>query len=217
MFTDCKKFMPSRRQTLHFALAGLLASKMAWAQTPAIVVLGDSLSAEYGLPSGTGWVALLEKKLRQQAWDVPVVNASISGDTSSGGRSRLPALLQKHQPGIVIIELGANDALRGASLQALRDNLSAMIELAQDKGAQVLLLGMQIPPNFGPRYAKDFANIYQDLAKKHKTARVPFLLSGVADSANAHDFFQDDGIHPTAEAQAILLDNVWPELKGLLP
>ena len=186
-------------------------------KTPTILVLGDSLSAEYGLPRGRGWVALLQARLAAQKPNVTVINASISGDTSSGGASRLPSLLDKHHPTHVIIELGGNDALRGMSLQVTQSNLSQMAEAAKTSGAKVLLVGMQVPPNYGQDYANRFAALYSATAKTHKVALVPFLLKGVADVPHARELFQADRIHPAEPAQAIMLDNVWPELKKLLP
>jgi acyl-CoA thioesterase-1 len=181
-----------------------------------ILVLGDSLSAEYGLPRGTGWVALLEQKLAHDKVAARVVNASISGDTTSGGRSRLPALLAQHRPAVVIIELGGNDALRGLPLMGTSDNLGWMTVTAQQAGAKVLLLGMQVPPNYGADYGRRFAGLFAEVAKTHKAAVVPFLLKGVADRADATQLFQADRIHPTQEAHPTLLGNVWPELKKLL-
>ncbi len=181
-----------------------------------ILVLGDSLSAEYGLPRGSGWVALLEHKLAAQKLAVHVVNASISGDTTSGGRSRLPALLAQHRPTHVIIELGANDALRGLSLPSTQDNLNQMTRSAQRAGAKVLLIGMQVPPNYGRSYNEQFARVFAQVAKANKAALVPFLLAGVADIADSERLFQSDRIHPKAQAHPTLLANVWPELNRLL-
>lgn len=181
-----------------------------------MLVVGDSLSAEYGLPRGTGWVALLEKKLTQEKVAARVVNASISGDTTSGGRSRLPALLAQHQPAVVVIELGGNDALRGLSLEMTEANLSAMTQAAQAAGARVLLAGMQMPPNYGADFGRRFFALYPKVAKAQQAALVPFLLKGVADGDNARALFQPDRIHPTAEAHPIILDNVWPALHRLL-
>ncbi len=181
-----------------------------------LLVVGDSLSAEYGLQRGEGWVALMAQRLAQQATGVSVVNASISGDTTSGGRSRLPALLKQHQPRWVIIELGGNDALRGLPLDSTRDNLATMARLARQAGADVLLVGMQMPPNYGQRYASDFAQLFKTVAEAEKTALLPFLLQGIADRPDAMSFFQADRIHPTAKAQAQMMDNVWAALVGLL-
>lgn len=181
-----------------------------------VLVVGDSLSAEYGLKAGDGWVALLQKRLAEQKKPYRVVNASISGDTTSGGRSRLPVALRTHKPAIVILELGGNDALRGLPLASTRDNLLAMARAAQEAGAKVLIAGMQVPPNYGPAYGKEFADLFEQVARQAKTALVPFLLKGVADRADAMDWFQGDRIHPLAKAHPLMLDNVWPALKPLL-
>ncbi len=186
------------------------------AGAPVILVLGDSLSAEYGLKRGSGWVALLEQRLAQQKVSAKVVNASISGETTSGGRSRLPALLAQHKPTHVLIELGGNDALRGLPLDGTEDNLSQMTQAAQKAGARVLIVGMQVPPNYGGDYARRFSGLFEKVAKQHKAALVPFFLQGVADGPDARSLFQADGIHPRAEAQPRMLDNVWPELKKIL-
>jgi acyl-CoA thioesterase I len=189
---------------------------LAFAQERSLLVVGDSLSAEYGLPRGSGWVALLAQQLAQEKSSWRVINASISGDTTSGGRSRLPALLQQHQPGIVIIELGANDALRGFSMKMTEDNLQEMIKACQAMGAKVLLVGMQVPPNYGADYAAQFSQLFIRLSKTHKTAVVPFLLKGIADVPNAAEWFQTDRIHPNAAAHPRMLANVLPALKKLL-
>lgn len=187
------------------------------AKSPAtILVLGDSLSAEYGLKRGTGWVALLENKLKERAHPATVINASISGDTTSGGRSRLGALLAQHHPTHVIIELGGNDALRGLPLPQSQDNLTQMTLAAQRNGAQVLLIGMQVPPNYGKDYAARFATMFADVAKTCQVALVPFLLKGIADTPDTAHWFQADRIHPREEAHPIMLANVWPELQKLL-
>ena len=186
-------------------------------QTPrTILVLGDSLSAEYGLPRGSGWVALLQKRLAVEKIPATAQNASISGETTSGGRSRLAALLSTYKPDVVILELGANDALRGLPLAMTQDNLNQMTRAAQKAGAKVLLLGMQVPPNYGSDYADRFAATFVQVAKVNKAALVPFLLKGVADAPNAAELFQSDRIHPIAAAHPTLLNNVWPELKKLL-
>jgi acyl-CoA thioesterase-1 len=203
-----------------FIAAGLAVSYATLAGaaggTPVILVVGDSLSAEYGLKRGTGWVALLEQRLASEKIAAKVVNASISGDTTSGGRARLAALLKQHQPTHVVIELGANDALRGLPLQMTEDNLSQMAQAAQKAGARVLLVGMQIPPNFGTEYANRFSGLFAKVAKQHKTAFVPFLLQGLVEGPDPLRLFQSDRIHPREEAQPIMLDNVWPELKKIL-
>jgi acyl-CoA thioesterase I len=183
---------------------------------PVILVLGDSLSAEYGLRRGSGWVALLTQRLQREHLNARVVNASISGETTAGGRTRLAALLQQHRPRFVVIELGANDALRGLPLRGTRDNLSAMVSTSQAQGAQVVLVGMQMPPNFGKRYADDFAQLFEEVARTRRCALVPFFLKGVADRPDANNWFQHDGIHPTEKAHPIMLDNVWTALKPLL-
>ncbi len=182
-----------------------------------IVVLGDSLSAEYGLRRGTGWVALLQHKLVQESIKAKVVNASISGDTTSGGRARLGAVLAQHRPSHLIIELGGNDALRGLSLQATRDNLQQMTRAAQRSGAKVVLVGMQVPPNYGATYGEEFAGLFAQVANANNAALVPFLLKGVADGDDPTRLFQSDRIHPTAQAHPIILANVWPALRKLLP
>ena len=181
-----------------------------------MLVVGDSLSAEYGLPRGSGWVALLERRLREEKIDARVVNASISGDTTSGGRSRLPALLAQHKPSHVVIELGGNDALRGLPLEMTQANLSAMVQAAHKAGARALLVGMQLPPNWGAEYGNRFAALYEKVAREHDAALVPFLLKGVADIEDAPRFFQPDRIHPNEQAQERMLANVWPVLRKLL-
>jgi acyl-CoA thioesterase I len=186
------------------------------AQSPVILVVGDSLSAEYGLKRGTGWVALLDKKLIDEKIKATVVNASISGDTTSGGRSRLPALLARHKPTHVIIELGGNDALRGLPLAMTSDNLGTMTQAAQNTHAKVLLVGMQLPPNYGADYSRQFASTFEKTAAAKKTGLVPFFLKGIADDADPLKFFQADRIHPKEEAHPIMLANLWPELKKLL-
>ena len=181
-----------------------------------LLVLGDSLSAEYGLPRGQGWVALLVQRLAERQPPVRVVNASISGETTAGGKSRLSALLQQHRPNLVIIELGGNDALRGLSLEATQANLAAMVGAARASGARVLLLGMQVPPNYGADYARRFAEMFGRVAREHQASVVPFFLKGLAEGPDAMRWFQADRIHPNQAAQPLMLDNVWPELKKLL-
>jgi acyl-CoA thioesterase I len=181
-----------------------------------ILVVGDSLSAEYGLKRGSGWVALLERRLVKEGIAASLVNASISGDTTSGGRSRLAALLREHRPTQVIIELGGNDALRGLPLESTRANLVEMSRAATNAGAKVLVVGMQVPPNYGRQYSDDFSALFASVAKQERTALVPFLLKGVADVPNAEQMFQPDRIHPTESAHPVMLDNVWPVLKPLL-
>jgi acyl-CoA thioesterase-1 len=224
---------PSRRRWLRQTLRGMLAaagalalgalpaahavaaaaSKAAATPPPVILVVGDSISAGYGLPNGEGWVHLLEARLAQQGYRYRVVNASISGDTTAGGRARLPALLARDKPAIVLIELGANDALRGGDLGATRANLDAMIRAAQSAGAKVVLAGMQLPPNYGSAYVQRFSALYAELAHARHVALVPFLFAGFAEDLAA---FQPDRIHPTAMVQPRILDNVWPVLAPLL-
>jgi acyl-CoA thioesterase-1 len=200
-------------------LWGFAAAKPAvQAQTAPKVVLivGDSLSAEYGLERGSGWVALLQKRLGAEKIAATAVNASVSGDTTAGGRSRLPALLARHKPDTVVIELGGNDALRGLPLGSTERNLSEMVDASKAAGAKVLLLGMQLPPNYGRAYSKDFAALYARVAKDRAVALVPFFLARVADGAGAAELFQPDRIHPREAAQPLMLDNVWPVLRPLL-
>ena len=196
---------------------GAPASTAGASSTAPLLILGDSLSAEYGLPRGQGWVALMEARLRAKGPTIPVVNASISGETTAGGLSRLPALLEAHRPGVVVIELGANDALRGLSLKVTQDNLSRLVSLAQAQRAEVVLVGMQMPPNFGQRYADQFAALFTTVAQTHRVPLVPFMLAGVADRPDARDWFQADGIHPQAKAHPVILDrNIWPVLQPVL-
>jgi acyl-CoA thioesterase-1 len=181
-----------------------------------VLVVGDSLSAEYGLARGSGWVALLEQRLQKERVGATVVNASISGDTTSGGRTRLPSLLEQHKPTHVIVELGSNDALRGLPLAMTRDNLTVMLRAVRNTGAQALLVGMRMPPNYGRAYTQEFESMYPLLAKAEGAALVPFMLAGVADAPNSAALFQDDRLHPSAQAQSIIFDNVWPVLRGQL-
>ena len=190
-----------------------LASGSAHSASKTVLVLGDSLSAEYGLARGAGWVPLLEQRLHTSRINASIVNASISGETTSGGRSRLQALLAKHKPNIVLIELGGNDALRGLPIAATEANLREMINAGKKANAKVILLGMQIPPNYGGDYAQRFANVYPKLAKEAKVGLVPFFLEGLQ---TRPDLFQQDRIHPAASAQPMLLNNVWPYLQPLL-
>ena len=210
-----------RRHFIRFALlaatAGLIAPLAHAADPPKVLVVGDSLSAEYGLARGTGWVALLAQKLQADKLAAQAVNASISGDTTAGGRARLPALLKAHQPAVVVIELGSTDALRGLSLAMTEANLSAMTQAAQKAGAKVLLVGMQMPPNYGAAYGKQFSDLFAKVARADNAALVPFMLKGVADRADALKLFQADRIHPTAEAHPTILANIWPALRKLLP
>lgn len=182
-------------------------------QASTILVWGDSLSAGYGLKSGEAWPTLLQTRLKDEGFRHTVVNASVSGETSAGGRSRLPAALEQHKPSIVILELGANDGLRGLRPQLMAENLTAMIDAARAAGSQVLLVGMQMPPNYGAAYTRRFAQTFTDVAQAREVPLVPFLLDGFADQP---ELFLSDGIHPTAEAQPRVLDTVWQGLQPLL-
>ncbi|MEO8132837.1 MAG: arylesterase [Betaproteobacteria bacterium] len=188
------------------------ASALA-ADSPILLVVGDSISAGYGLASGQGWVDLLQGKLANHGYPYKVVNASISGDTTAGGRSRIGAALTTHRPRVVIIELGGNDGLRGSALDSVRANLDFMVETAQKAGAQVLIAGMQLPPNYGSTYVRKFAAMFADIARERKAALVPFLLDGFGDRP---ELFQADRIHPTSQAQPLMVENIWPELTKLL-
>ncbi len=178
-----------------------------------VLVLGDSLSAEYGLARNSGWVALLAARLAKEAPQYSVVNASISGDTTSGGLARLDALLKAHRPAIAIVELGANDGLRGLNLEAMRGNLQAIVDRCRAQQARVLLVGMHLPPNYGPDYESKFHAVYETLATHNRLAYAPFLMEGFADRM---DWFQADGIHPQARAEGLMLENVWTPLRALL-
>ncbi|MCO8642732.1 arylesterase [Burkholderia multivorans] len=211
-----------RRAALVALLGGTLAATgfaraaaapAATAGQPVIAVLGDSLSAEYGLPRDTGWVALLRQRLATERIDYSVANASVSGDTTSGGRARLPAVLQRLKPSIVVVELGANDALRGVPLATTEQNLRDIVADARRAHAKVVLVGMYVPSNYGPDYTQKFHAVYTRLSKELDVPLVPFLLAGIEDKP---DMFQSDQIHPTQQAQRVLLDNVWPTLKPLL-
>jgi acyl-CoA thioesterase-1 len=192
------------------ALLLLSAAASAYSAPKTVLVLGDSLSAEYGLSRGTGWVALAEQKLKQNNIDAVVVNASVSGETTSGGRSRLPALLTKYKPDLVVIELGANDGLRGLPVPAAEANLRAMNDAATKADAKVMLIGMRMPPNYGRDYADKFFAMYGALSKDIKAPLVPFMLDGVADKPQ---LFQPDRLHPLAEAHPTILANIWPTLQ----
>ena len=205
----------------------LLAASLVWGSSSAVwaqakkeavvLIVGDSLSAEYGLKRGSGWAALLQERLAKEKVPARVVNASVSGDTTSGGRSRLPALLKQHRPAVVVIELGGNDALRGLPLNMTRDNLTTMARAAREAGAKVLLVGMEMPPNYGAKYAQEFREVFSTVANGEKTALVPFFLKGVADGPEPLKYFQADRIHPNESAHPLMLANVWPELRKLLP
>ena len=191
----------------------IVASAAAHAEAPVILVFGDSISAGYGLAPEQGWVELLKTRLKSQGYGYQVVNASVSGETTAGGLARLPRALEVHHPGIVILELGGNDGLRALPVAQMRANLAQMAALSSAAGAKVLLLGMRMPPNYGPQYTKQFAMVFSDLAAEKRLPLVPFLLTGIALSPA---LLQGDDIHPNAQGQPILLDNVWPTLKPLL-
>ena len=191
------------------SLLGALAPGSATAATPRILIVGDSLSAGYGIRQDAAWPQLLARRL---GGEYSVVNASISGETTAGGRSRLPALLRQHAPAVVLIALGANDGLRGLSLVQMRDNLQAMVAAARGAGARVPIAGMRMPPNYGA-YADAFFPTFGDVARRERVPLIPFLLDGIAERS---ELFQADGLHPTAEAQARILDNVWPALAPLI-
>ena len=203
--------MPRAVSTLWLLL--VVIGLPAGAAEKSILVLGDSLSAAYGIPRQRGWVALLEERLKRERLDYIVVNASISGETSGGARPRLKPLLERHQPAIVVLELGGNDGLRGHPVAQVWANLAAMTREAQQARARVLLVGVRMPPNYGEDYTKAFDALYADLAKAHKAALVPFLLE---DFAGKPEFFQPDRLHPTADAQPLMLERVWRGLRPLL-
>ena len=205
----------NRSPCLPIVLLGLMVlfGSAARAESPVILVLGDSLSAGYGIPVEKGWVSLLQRRLVERGFPYRVVNASISGDTTSGGLSRLPAALELHRPTIVVLELGANDGLRGQPPMAMSRNLSRMIEQSQQAGARVVLAEMRIPPNYGPLYAQKFQATFGELAQHYAIPLIPFLLDGVAGNPA---LIQDDGLHPRAEAQPQILDNVWAVLEPTL-
>lgn len=206
-----------RRLIVALATAGLAVATRPGAAQPAaprrLLVVGDSLSAEYGLARGTGWVALLQQRLSERRLPWEVVNASISGETTSGGRTRLPDLLARHTPAIVLIELGGNDALRGLPLGGTEQNLREMVRASKAAGARPLLVGMQMPPNYGRAYAEQFAAVFKRVADAERVPLVPFLLEGFGERI---EFFQPDRIHPTAQAQPLMLDTVWPALSRML-
>ena len=183
------------------------------AAQPVVLVYGDSLSAGYGLPQGKGWVDLLADRLRAEKFDHRVVNASVSGETTVGGANRIEAVLAQHRPAIVVVELGGNDGLRGLSLAATRQNLEKIVGAASGAGAKPLLIGMQLPPNYGTAYTEKFQAVFEDVARERRIPLVPFMLAGFGEK---REYFQADGIHPTIEAQRLMLDNVWPVLRPLL-
>jgi len=191
----------------------LAATANAYSAPKTVLVVGDSLSAEYGIARGAGWVALLEQKMKSEKIDAKVVNASISGETTSGGKARLPALLGQHKPDLVVIELGANDGLRGLPVPSAEANLRAMIAAAQAQKARVLLVGMRMPPNYGRAYTERFFGMFQTVATSTKSPLVPFMLEGVADKPA---LFQQDRLHPTAQAHPIILNNIWPTFEKMV-
>ena len=195
-------------------LLAWVAAVPAWASPGPVLVLGDSLSAAYGIDREQGWVALLEERLQDRQPPLGAVNAAISGDTTRGGLARLPDLLERHRPSVLVVELGGNDGLRGIAPTEMQANLERMVSLARDAGARVLLAGVRLPPNYGPAFTRLFARAFAGAAESTNAAFVPRILDGVAERP---DLMQDDGIHPTAEAQPIILDNVWPKLVPLLP
>ncbi|NBT77710.1 MAG: arylesterase [Betaproteobacteria bacterium] len=206
-------------QTLVLTALSALTPELANAvpKPPILLIFGDSLSAEYGLVRGSGWVALLERRLQQNGRDIQVVNASISGETTAGGRSRLGGVLARVRPRWVLIELGANDALRGLALESTEHNLKAMVLAIRESGAEPILAGMMIPPNFGLSYSERFRDLFGRVAKSQKAPIVPFLLAGIADEGPMKaELFQDDRIHPNAQAQSLILDNVWAVVGPLL-
>ena len=195
-------------------LPSMVFSQSTWAAQPStLLVFGDSLSAAYGMKESQGWVRLLETQINQSDLNFSVVNGSISGETSTGGLARLPAMLENYSPDIVILELGGNDGLRGLPLAALEKNMRTMVDLISQSGAEILLTGIQIPPNYGPRYTEPFFDIYEKIAKSQDLSLVPFLIDGIPQQP---DLMQADGIHPKAEAQYLILENVWPYLEELL-
>jgi acyl-CoA thioesterase I len=209
-------FVPHRliaRCLLALCVAAASTCGMAAPAAPVVLVLGDSISAGYGLPAERGWTTLLQQRLDAEHYPFRVVNASISGDTTAGGRARLDALLAKNHPAVTVIEMGGNDGLRGGSLDAMRANLDAMTATAQKSGSRVLIIAVRLPPNYGPSYVNRFNATFADVAGARKVALVPFLFEGFAED---NDMFQADRIHPVVAAQAKMLDNVWPYLKPLL-
>ncbi len=196
-----------------FSVFGLLSHSAYAARAPIILVFGDSLSAGYGLPMAYAWPSLLADRLRKEQRPEQVVNASVTGETSYGGRARLQALLQQHKPRVVVLELGANDGLRGMPVPTMKSNLQDMINQVRKTGAQVVLVGMRLPPNFGPTYTAAFERAYHDIAREHKLPFVPFLLDGFAERS---EMFQGDGVHPVADAQPRILDTVWKRLWPVL-
>ncbi len=214
--SPCPKRAPTLIRLLHFAHALLIALSL-WlplaASATTIMVYGDSLSAGYGVPQGHGWVTLLQQRLRHEGYDYKVANRSISGETTAGGKSRIAAVLDQDDPAIVIVELGANDGLRGQSIAAMRGNLAAIIEACRNYGAGALLVGIRLPPNYGKRYITQFHDVFGELAKQYRLPLVPLLFNGFAGQLQ---YFQSDGMHPNARGQPLLLDNVWKALGPML-
>jgi acyl-CoA thioesterase-1 len=210
--TVVRRLFLGRLAALALALAAAPCAR-ADPGAPILLVVGDSISAAYGLPPGTGWADLLAARLTAQRYPYRVVNASITGDTTAGGRARLPALLAAHKPAIVVLELGGNDGLRGGNLGSARENLAAMIAAVQQAGAKPLMVGMKLPPNYGAAYVREFDALFAGIAQARKVPLVPFFFAGFGER---NDMFQPDRIHPTAMAQPMLLDNVWPVLLPLL-
>jgi acyl-CoA thioesterase-1 len=202
-----------RLACLVLCLCSALFAPAARAESPAILVLGDSLSAAYGIRLEQGWVALLQGRLKAQGYGHRVVNASASGETTGGALARLPRALERHRPAIVILELGGNDGLRGLPIAGVRGNFESLIRLSREAGAKVLLVGMRIPPNYGPAYTQSFHRLYGDLAREYRLPLVPFFLDGIALDDS---LMLEDGLHPNAAAQPKLLDQVWPQLEPLL-
>jgi acyl-CoA thioesterase I len=205
--------MPRALKTLLLFCMLLASGAPAMAAERSILILGDSISAAYGISPARGWVALLGERVKRERLDYIVANASISGDTTAGGAARLPRALEQHQPAVVVLELGGNDGLRGLPVAEMKRNLSAMIEQSRKSGARVLLVGIQIPPNYGPDYTEKFDAAFAELAKQHKIAMVPSLMEDFGDKA---DFFLPDRIHPTEAAQPLMLERVWKALRPLL-
>jgi acyl-CoA thioesterase I len=210
MFRQCHRL---RRRLCGLLLTLLCLPTLHAAPQPTILVFGDSISAAYGIRVEEGWVSLLQKKLTTQGYGYRVVNASVSGETTGGGLARLPRALERHRPTILILELGGNDALRGLPLDEVRTNLDGMIRKSQAAGARVVLAGMRIPPNYGPRYSQGFQAIYSDLSRRHQLPLIPFVMEGVALDTS---LMQADGLHPNAKAQPLLLGEIWPRLEPLL-
>lgn len=201
------------RTLLTLTIAGTIAFNAAAQTPPVVLVLGDSLSAGYGLPQGKGWVDLLRGKIEAERYGFKVVNASVSGETTLGGRNRLPGLLKTHKPAVIVVELGANDALRGTDLATTRANLKTIVATAQAAKASVLIVGMRIPPNYGPDYTTRFHALFDEVARETRSALVPFMLEAFAER---RELFQEDGLHPVAAAQPLILDTLFPKLKPLL-